>query len=184
MLHLLAGYTGDYVALSRPDVLTSAEQSEAASPLSTHQKDNYAPVLKQLPRYIRKLPTNIVGDDLAYLSSKGTFEIPAADLQNALIWSFFEHVYPFMPILDIDQFLQSINVQDGSNPISLLLFQAVLFAGTAHVEMSYLKRAGFQTRRDARKAFFQKVRVSHIPRMLGSSYADDKTAALRLQHRM
>lgn len=148
------------MALSRPDILTSVGQAEAESPLSTHQKDSYAPLLKQLPQYIRTLPTNIAVDDLTYLSSKGALEIPTPDLRNALIWSFFEYVYPFMPILDFDQFLQSINVQDGSNPISLLLFQAVLFAGTAHVEMSYLKRAGFQTRRDARKAFFQKVRVS------------------------
>lgn len=65
-----------------------------------------------------------------------------------------------MPVLDIVEFLTTIEVREGMcNPISLLLFQAVMFTGTAFVDMQHLTNAGYTSRRDARKDFFQKARV-------------------------
>jgi hypothetical protein len=56
--------------------------------------------------------------------------------------------------------LQIIEDETGeSGQISLLLFQAIMFAGTAVVDMQLLRSAGYSNRKNARKAFFQKVRV-------------------------
>jgi hypothetical protein len=64
-----------------------------------------------------------------------------------------------MPLLNFHEFIQVVDQNDGSQTISLLLFQAMMFAGVATVDMRFLKAAGYATRRDARRDFFQKTRV-------------------------
>ena len=64
-----------------------------------------------------------------------------------------------MPLLDLHELLHTIERNDGTSAMSLLLFQAIMFASTASVDIKYLKAAGYMTRRDARRDFFQKTRV-------------------------
>ncbi|KAB8239016.1 fungal specific transcription factor domain-containing protein [Aspergillus alliaceus] len=63
-----------------------------------------------------------------------------------------------MPVLDLQEFFDSIRQTQNSDPVSLILLQAILFAGCAFVDMPLLERTGYQTRRDARKAFYVKVK--------------------------
>ncbi|KAL7790919.1 fungal-specific transcription factor domain-containing protein [Trichoderma ceciliae] len=115
--------------------------------------------LFDLPKYVRPL-TNLPPDDMACLHAEGALELPDSVLQSALLRAFFEYVHPFVPTLDLDGFLHSIETHDGSaGQVSLLLLQAVLAAGTAHVELDVLGNAGFQTRKQARAAFMKKVRL-------------------------
>ena len=65
-----------------------------------------------------------------------------------------------MPVLNIQDFVPAIVNNDPGANISLLLLQAVLFAGSAFADMNHLRAAGFHTRRDARKEFFTRARVS------------------------
>lgn len=115
----------------------------------------------KLPPFIAPFSTQIPAEDLAYLSAKGALKLPENTLQTALLRSYFDYVHPFMPILDLERFLRSVATQEGEHDrTSLLLFQAIMFAGTAHVDMDHLRKAGFRTRRQARKTFFQRTRVS------------------------
>ncbi|KAF5857542.1 hypothetical protein ETB97_005681 [Aspergillus alliaceus] len=68
------------------------------------------------------------------------------------------HVHPYMPVLDLQEFFDSIRQTQNSKPVSLILLQAILFAGCVFVEMPLLERTGYQTRRDARKVFYVKVK--------------------------
>lgn len=69
-----------------------------------------------------------------------------------------------MPLLDMQEFLAIVNTTDGSRgQVSLFLYQAVMFAATAFVDMKHLRDAGFASRKAARKAFFQRARVSYNP---------------------
>ena len=163
MLRLVSGYTGDAgmnlgAAWPEPDKLVRTANSYASSNGTT---DSEQP--DRLPGFIKPLSSCIDRDDIAYLRSKGALSAPNVQLQNALLWSFFEYVYPFIPVVDVEEFLGSVHDREGSSgQVSLLLYQAVLFAGTAHVSMDLLKKSGFNTRREARKAFFHRVRVSLI----------------------
>lgn len=113
-----------------------------------------------LPGYIKPLPHRMNADDIHYLWKKGALSIPATTFRNELIRCYVEYVHPYMPLIDLNEFLQIVDDGHGhSGKLSLLLFQAVMFAGTAFVEMSYLENAGFSTRKAARKAFYQKARV-------------------------
>lgn len=114
----------------------------------------------KLPDYFKPLPLQMAAVDIDCLYAKDSLSIPAAPLRNAVLRSYLEFVHPDMPIVDIHELLQIISDGNGkSGRVSLLLFQAVMFAGTAFVNMAYLKTAGYSNRKEARKAFFQKAKV-------------------------
>ena len=112
-----------------------------------------------MPQYLRPLPLRFLMDDIEYLDKKGALTVPETPLRNELLRSYAQFVHPFLPVLDLKEFLTPIEQNDVNNPISLLLFQAVMFAGTAYIDMRFLQAAGFETRKAARKAFWQRVRL-------------------------
>ena len=69
-----------------------------------------------------------------------------------------------MPLLDLHEFVTILDRTDGNlGKISLILFQAVMFAGSAFADMRHLRLARYVTRKEARRDFFQRTRVSEIP---------------------
>ena len=92
----------------------------------------------QLPAFIKPIRSSVCKLDLEYLNQKGAFWLPPEGLRQELIENYFDFVYPFMPLLDKDEFLDSYHGRvtpqqlegGGENRISLLLFQAIMFAGT------------------------------------------------------
>ena len=112
-----------------------------------------------LPDYIRGLPARLQKEDIDYLAMKGALTIPDVTLRNELLKSYIHYVHTYMPLLDLEDFLQTIVQCDGINRMSLLLFQAVMFAGTAFIDLKHLHAAGYSSRKAARKAFFQRARL-------------------------
>lgn len=117
----------------------------------------------ELPRFIKPLPSKIGPEEISYLEKKGALSVPRGTLRSEMLRAYVEFVHPYMPLLDLHDFLSVIDKSDGSNgKVSLILFQAVMFAGSAFVDMQFLHTAGYATRKEARKDFFQKTRVSYI----------------------
>ncbi|KXJ92689.1 cutinase transcription factor 1 beta [Microdochium bolleyi] len=113
-----------------------------------------------LARFIRPLPGKIVPEDVEYLQAKGALTLPTPPLQNALLQAYMEYVHPYMPLLELRDFLSVINSPDGdSGQTSLLLYQAVMFAATAYVDVKMLQDAGYPNRKAARKSYFNKTRL-------------------------
>jgi hypothetical protein len=135
-----------YGEVKTAEFLSSLEEPDASS---------------QLPAFIRPLPAKIASEDVNYLYMKGALTLPSPPLQNALLRAYVEFVHPYMPMMELHDFLSSINSVDGlCGQVSLFLYHAVMFASTAYVDSKYLKEAGFANRKAARKAYFQKTRVS------------------------
>lgn len=113
-----------------------------------------------LPSYIEPLPSHLDPEDIHYLTVKGALSIPSPALLNSILEGYVQYIHPFMPVLDLPKFL---NVTRGPNAqggkVSLLLFQAVMFAGSAYADIKPLRMTGFLTRKAARKALFKRVRV-------------------------
>src|SRR5256885_6699139 len=109
-----------------------------------------------LPSYIRSLPPRIMAEDIDFLQRKGALTVPDTRLRNELLRSYVQYVHPYMPLLDLKDFLDPIEKNDGSSPVSLLLFQAVMFAASAYIDMRFLHAQGFDNRKAARKLFFQR----------------------------
>jgi hypothetical protein len=113
-----------------------------------------------LPGYLKPLPNRMTSVDIEYLYAKGALSLPEPSIRNALLTAYLEYVHPYMPLIEVCETLRIIDDESGSSgKMSLLLFQAIMFAGTAFVDMDILRRAGFTIRKAARKAFFQKARV-------------------------
>lgn len=113
-----------------------------------------------LPAYVKPLPDGIAEDDMRYLWRKGALSIPEQSFRNGLLRSYFEFVHPYMPLIELHDFLRIID-KNGGETVSLLLFQAVMFAGSAFVDMTYLYAAGFTSRKAARKTFYQRTKVNY-----------------------
>ncbi|KAK5070052.1 hypothetical protein LTR64_001886 [Lithohypha guttulata] len=111
------------------------------------------------PKYIPAIPPRILSEDIDYLRKKGAFLIPETGLRNELLRCYVQYVHPYLPVLDLSEFLTTVDQDDCSATISLLLFQAVMFAATAYIDLRYLTAQGYDSRKAARKAFFQRVKL-------------------------
>jgi hypothetical protein len=116
--------------------------------------------IANIPYFIKPLPPRIGPDEIAYLEKKGALTVPSVGLRNEMLKAYIEFVHPYMPLIDLYDFIMIIESGNGSlGRISLILFQAVMFAGSAFVDMQHLHNAGYLTRKEARKDFFQKTRL-------------------------
>ncbi|OCK78238.1 hypothetical protein K432DRAFT_357177 [Lepidopterella palustris CBS 459.81] len=160
----------------------NGSSSAAAPDLSIahngHSASSTPPSLDQqahrYPRYIRPLPAHIGSEDIDYLAKKDALTIPSDELRGLLLRHYVQYVHPFMPILDLEDFLIRIARDDPAKPISFLLFQAVMFVSVAFVPIESLHEAGFTSRKAARKIFFQRVRL-----LYGLDCEDDRVSLLQ-----
>lgn len=135
----------------------SFQQTRAETSLELPDNEN------SLPKFFHSLPCSLTLEDFNYLSSKGALSLPSAMFQSTLLHAYIEFVHPYLPILDLHEFLSIINQPEGSHgQISLLLYQAVMFSATAFVDLRHLRNEGFTSRTLARQAFFVRARVSRL----------------------
>jgi hypothetical protein len=126
-----------------------------------------------LPFYIKPLPPRIGADEIEYLDKKGALSMPSLSLRNELLRAYIEFVHPYMPLIDLYDFVMTVENRNGNfGQISLILYQAVMFAGSAFVDMSHLHSAGYVSRKEARKDFFQKTRVSAVSGVFNRNLAN------------
>jgi hypothetical protein len=119
--------------------------------------------IPNVPYFIKPLPAKIGPDEASYLQRKGALTVPTGTLRNELLRAYIEFVHPYMPLVDLYDFITIIEAGNGANGrISLILYHAVMFAGSAFIDMSHLYNAGYASRKHARKDFFKKTRVSPI----------------------
>lgn len=126
------------------------------------------------PRFLKPLPSRVAREDVDYLQSRGALTIPETPLRNELLKAYVKWAYSSLPVLDLHSFLEAVATNAANANISLLLFQAVMFAGTAFIDINFLKAAGFKTRREARKAFFNNARLLYV-----LDCEDDRIAAIQ-----
>jgi hypothetical protein len=72
--------------------------------------------------------------DVRYLDSMGCFRVPTRPYLDEFLHGYFLHVHPCMPVVDEAGFWTLYNQEgmwNGRSKISLMLFQAMLFAASA-----------------------------------------------------
>lgn len=96
------------------------------------------PMPWKLPPFIKPISPDTSQPALNYLAAEGAFWLPEGKLRQALVDACFEFVTPYMPSLDRSELLGYIDVSVDHAPdkpcqktIGILLFQAILFAGSA-----------------------------------------------------
>lgn len=142
----------------RMSVISSKRLSPPLQPMSYFPRKSHSPNIV-LPAYIQAIPPRILSEDLEFLQRKGAFLIPETSFRNELLRCYVQYVYPFLPVIDLQDFLSTIEKNEPTSTVSLLLFQAVMFASTAYIDMRYLLAQGYMTRKEARKSFFERVKL-------------------------
>ena len=122
-----------------------------------------------LPSYISPCPSHLDEHDLEFLARKDCLTIPDNQLRDELIRIYVFVVYPFMPAVDLVDFLEPITGASEAGTVSLLLFQAIMFASVTFVDTQLLQSCGFESKRAARKVFFSRVKL-----LYGLDYEADR----------
>ncbi|KAL4748046.1 hypothetical protein BDW72DRAFT_215088 [Aspergillus terricola var. indicus] len=100
-------------------------------------------------------PAHMLPEDLEYLRAKGVFSLPEKAHLDALISVFLDHVYPFYPIVNRQEFVQ----QCKNDHLSLILTYAISFIAVTFASQSVLSLLGFHSRHEARSFFYKKAKA-------------------------
>lgn len=112
-----------------------------------------------IPPFIKPLPRELDPDSLEFLATKGVFNVPDSDLRTELLESYVCSVHTFMPIINLREFTEAVSSCGSTGTVSLLLFQAVMFAGLASLRPGAVRKTGHETIKQARRTYFAKVRL-------------------------
>ncbi len=118
---------------------------------------------KALPKYIHGLQSHVPAADADYLIATGALLLPDENLSCELLRAFMQFVYPYVPLLDTDDIFQAISDNDGRNPISILLYQAMMFSALPFVDQQHFRNARYLSAKAARYQFYRRVKVSASP---------------------
>jgi len=114
----------------------------------------------RLPPYITPVRQGVEPEMLHLLYRRGALSTPQGEFRECLLRAYVCYVHPFLPLLDLGVFLSTVYNEDSSKTVSLILFQAVMFAASTFADMKDLEKQGFKSHEEARRIFFLKVRVS------------------------
>lgn len=112
-----------------------------------------------LPRYIIPLRPDLDPGVVHLLRQKKALSLPLQTAREELLGAYICYVHPFLPLLDLEHFLDAVEGKHESRRVSLILFQAVMFAAMSFVDIRHIRAEGFRNRKEARKSFFNRVRV-------------------------
>ncbi|RTE70314.1 hypothetical protein BHE90_015293 [Fusarium euwallaceae] len=91
---------------------------------------------------------------LALLRARGALTLPSKDVSDALVQTFFRSFHPAYPVFDREAF----EAQYWRGTMSLLVLQAVYFVAACVCDDDILKKAGFDTRTQAKDAFYLRAK--------------------------
>ena len=103
--------------------------------------------------------SSILSDEtLDILHRQRAFELPPSDVIKDLYRAYFDYAYPHNPILSRVEFARAYS-DPQIRPPSYLLLQSVLFAAVGHCDISVIKRAGYNSRYQARAELFKRAKA-------------------------
>lgn len=70
---------------------------------------------------------NVDSETHEYLTKRGCFDLPALDIQQSLVRSYFHYVHPFLPVIHVSSFLKTFE-SPGQNGVCLHLLWSVFLA--------------------------------------------------------
>ncbi|KAI1464078.1 fungal-specific transcription factor domain-containing protein [Daldinia caldariorum] len=105
---------------------------------------------------------NIMPQDVNYLESQGCLRVPTRTILDEFVQQYFLHIHPIMPILNEGDFWDMYCNQtspESGDKITLVFFQALLFASCNFVSKSSIKALGFPSIRTARATFYRRTKL-------------------------
>ncbi|PLN80281.1 fungal-specific transcription factor domain-domain-containing protein [Aspergillus taichungensis] len=97
-------------------------------------------------------------DTLEYLKRKGCFDLPAFEIQQELVKTYFHYVHPFFPVVQISSFLQAFESQEQKGA-SLHLLWSVFLAAANFADTTTVQSAGFESRKTMKRSMFLRAKA-------------------------
>lgn len=155
----LSSVAENYSIRSQPILNASDHTEKTPTNPKLPPTNRSAETLFHLPDFIQPPSREFDDDELEFLTKRGALSLPEQSLQDQLLLAFLLYVYPSLPILDIQDFIDAVEQRRPGCRVSLILFQAIMFSGTAFVPIEALRKAGFESRIAARGYFLRKLKV-------------------------
>ncbi|KAH8663236.1 fungal-specific transcription factor domain-containing protein [Ilyonectria robusta] len=101
-------------------------------------------------------------EDFSFLELQGCLKVPIRPLLDEFVQQYFLHVHPILPIVNEGDFW---DLYDGDGrhspkePITLLLFQAMLFAASTFISQSTVSALGYSDLRAMRAALLRRAKL-------------------------
>ncbi|KAF5004561.1 hypothetical protein FDECE_8951 [Fusarium decemcellulare] len=106
---------------------------------------------------------NIPPQDVNFLELQGCLRVPTRTLLDEFLQQYFLHVHPLLPLLNEgdfwDLYCHTSHAGIPTERMSLLVFQAILFASCNFVSRSTIKALGYPNIRVARAAFYRRAKL-------------------------
>ncbi|CAK7205209.1 hypothetical protein SEUCBS139899_007975 [Sporothrix eucalyptigena] len=107
--------------------------------------------------------SGILPQDVNYLELQGCLRVPTRSILDEFVQQYFLHVHPLLPLFNEGDFWE-LYCQQGpggasSGKMSLLVFQALLFATCNFVSRNSIRALGFPTIRLARAALYRRAKL-------------------------
>lgn len=115
----------------------------------------------RLPDYIKPPSKDLDSGTLEYLRSNGAFDLPSEEAQRSLLRAYIMGVHYSMPCVNVHQLSRAQRSAPSEKAtVSLLLYQAVMFAGAMYATQSVLEDMGYTSRPAALRELFRRAKVS------------------------
>jgi hypothetical protein len=89
----------------------------------------------------------------------GALNMPSVSLRNEILRAYITWIHPLLPLLDLPKFLQDLLLQNDCAFDHPALYQTVMFAGSAFLDIKDVRLGGYNTLLKLRQALFQKTKV-------------------------
>lgn len=100
-------------------------------------------------------PSHMTSHDIAYLQSKGAFDLPEPIVLEALIHAFITRFHPLYSIVDIED-LQLLHRQQK---LPWILLHGICLIGATFCDATIIHQSSFKTRWSARRIFYNKTKA-------------------------
>ena len=161
---MLDGAGGGWPGWPSPSPTSKPPESPLPVKASPSPVDECLPTSGPLPAFITGLRCGLADHVVVFLKSRGALNVPGPAFVASMFRVFFHHMYPYLPVLELDSFLDAVTDPTGkSGRISLLIVHAMMAAAATCADEADLRRAGFGNRQDARQSFLDKFKVCAPP---------------------
>lgn len=168
--HSQSRFLSSMVQLLRASAWESPESTELRSLNSSAEIDTGLPKCFKLPS------VDLDANTLDFLHSSGALRLPHPTAQRWLLEAYIQGVHSSMPCIDIHELVRCLDSYTVANSsISLMLYQAVMFAGSIFVSKDKLANIGYTTRASAMERLFRRAKVS----LRNDKYNNDSQSAHR-----
>lgn len=125
---------------------------------------------------------NIPPQDVNFLELQGCLRVPTRALLDEFLQQYFLHVHPLLPLVNEGDFWDIYCIDGTVNApterISLLVFQAILFASCNFVSKASINALGYPSIRAARASFYRRAKLLYDLETESSPLAISQTALL------